>query len=640
MFKKIDANDHYRALLTDTLPYETLFPFSNFYYHSYIKKNRLNDFPRKLSEILTSKKYTIPYSYEVSHKESSIRKLSIIHPGVQKRICEFYEDYGSIIIELCTKSEFSIRRPFKVANYYYEKRLKRENETPEIGTPVEADPLPYDQQQMYVSSYFCYRDFSLLHEFFESWKFLDCEKKYLFFSSVDVSKCFHSIYTHTISWAVKSKEFSKKYSLNKYCFESIFDKIMQHANYNETHGILVGPEASRIFSEIIFQEIDRNIIEELSGKSLEFKTDYRIYRYIDDYFIFANSHENIGIIHNVISERLLEYKLYINEKKSKLQSRPFISSQSKAKLACSKSINEFFSLDSTSKKSSKLIKQIQADISNAGASFPDVSRYMMTAITRKALISIKQEFDINDNKALDNYLSLIKSVYEMLFFIYSMDCNFRTTNLLGKFVLSVQRACQKLPDHAQDAVGKSLFDKATDHINNRFNQNKRLGIEEFNLLIILSQIRERYPVSLEKMNQWFSSNVDPDSIKATDYFGLVTLIYYIKDLQQYNSLLGAATKQIEVYLSVYFQQEKAHDILLLIDTISCPWVSEKVKKVILFNCLRRTYEKPSSVTEATLNKQTKILLNFITNRKTWFFDWSSQDYLEHVLEKKELRTPY
>ena len=54
---------------------------------------------------------------------------------------------------------------------------------------------------------------------------------------------------------MKTKEIAKQ-QIKSFNFEQDFDKFMQHVNYNETAGIAIGPEFSRIFAEIIFQSID------------------------------------------------------------------------------------------------------------------------------------------------------------------------------------------------------------------------------------------------------------------------------------------------------------------------------------------------------------------------------------------------
>ena len=60
---------------------------------------------------------------------------------------------------------------------------------------------------------------------------------------------------------------------------------MQRVNYNETNGIIVGPEISRIFAEIILQRIDVNVVNRLkqSPYLLTLGRDYEVRRYIDDH---------------------------------------------------------------------------------------------------------------------------------------------------------------------------------------------------------------------------------------------------------------------------------------------------------------------------------------------------------------------
>ena len=48
-------------------------------------------------------------------------------------------------------------------------------------------------------------------------------------------------------------------------FENKIDSLMRHTNFGETNGIIVGAEFSRIFAEIILQQID---IDLLNGKIL------------------------------------------------------------------------------------------------------------------------------------------------------------------------------------------------------------------------------------------------------------------------------------------------------------------------------------------------------------------------------------
>ena len=147
-----------------------------------------------------------------------------------------------------------------------------------------------DAESQYIKSYYTYRPIDLIYKFYDRTEFQRLEQRYNFLMEFDISKCFYHIYTHSITWAVKDKE-SAKINRNKSTFENIFDKLMQHSNYNETNGIVVGPEISRIFAEIILQQIDLNVLAKLNKSNLKFGIDYDVRRYVDDYFVFSNNSE-------------------------------------------------------------------------------------------------------------------------------------------------------------------------------------------------------------------------------------------------------------------------------------------------------------------------------------------------------------
>ena len=70
---------------------------------------------------------------------------------------------------------------------------------------------------------------------------------------------------------------------------------MQGMNYQETNGIIIGPEFSRLFAEVILQYVDQRVEQELLLKhEYRHKVDYECYRYVDDYFFFYNNEEVKG----------------------------------------------------------------------------------------------------------------------------------------------------------------------------------------------------------------------------------------------------------------------------------------------------------------------------------------------------------
>ena len=150
-------------------------------------------------------------------------------------------------------------------------------------------------------SYFSYKKYDLAYKFFESADNLRLEQKFSHMMTLDITGCFYHIYTHTIAWAVKGKEVAKD-SINADTFEKNFDQLMQHTNYNETNGIVVGPEISRIFAEIILQAVDLAILRQLKDKGYTLGRDYEIRRYVDDSYVYTNSRKVLDDIYNAYKE--------------------------------------------------------------------------------------------------------------------------------------------------------------------------------------------------------------------------------------------------------------------------------------------------------------------------------------------------
>ncbi|TOB35951.1 DNA-binding protein, partial [Vibrio parahaemolyticus] len=232
--------------------------------------------------------------------------ISIMHPAAQLKVCEFYEEYGELIEYYCTKSKYSLRHPYRKTTKFYGKRQQGSK----VCDGVEAE----SEERIVSSSYFKYKTYPFLYRFFESYEYHRLEKKFHSMLQVDVSKCFPSIYTHSIGWAVKSKRLAK--SKAKGSFDGEFDNLMQLTNYRETNGILIGPEVSRIFSEIILQKIDLNLIEKMHDSGYTISKDYEFRRYVDDYFIFYRSDDVKNSIIKNLEHCLLDYKMYLNEAKT------------------------------------------------------------------------------------------------------------------------------------------------------------------------------------------------------------------------------------------------------------------------------------------------------------------------------------
>lgn len=137
---------------------------------------------------------TIPFNFRVAHALDA-RVLTVVHPRNQVGVAEFYARHSALIIYYASLSSFSIRRPVSVSRFAFFKDKLHEQRVEHSAKGIEMGDREYEQ----LGSYFVYREYRNIHRFFESYKYHCCEKKYNAMVQVDVSKCFDSIYTHSIS---------------------------------------------------------------------------------------------------------------------------------------------------------------------------------------------------------------------------------------------------------------------------------------------------------------------------------------------------------------------------------------------------------------------------------------------------------
>ena len=130
----------------------------------------------------------------------------------------------------------------------------------------------------------------------------------------DVTDCYSSIYTHTISWAIHSKEWAKK---NKQCSEAIgnkIDKKIRNLQNGQTNGIPQGSILMDFFAEIILGYADKKLSEEINQH--EEIVDFQILRYRDDYRIFSTTKEQTEIIVRLLSDILSDLNLKLSPNKT------------------------------------------------------------------------------------------------------------------------------------------------------------------------------------------------------------------------------------------------------------------------------------------------------------------------------------
>lgn len=130
--------------------------------------------------------------------------------------------------------------------------------------------------------------------------------------STDISRFYPSIYTHSISWAAYGKE---KVKANLRLYEgSLADRLdflVRTCNRNQTIGLPIGPETSRIIANIISARIDDDFRNRMPKLELS-----RVNRLQDDWFVGVDSLEEAETVLANISAVYRSYALEINGSKT------------------------------------------------------------------------------------------------------------------------------------------------------------------------------------------------------------------------------------------------------------------------------------------------------------------------------------
>ncbi len=654
---RIRKNDEYRALLTDTLPYEVPMLFSNEGLYLAAKDKLLSKLKEEHGLDIFGNYPTIPYKYKIRKNSYESRGLAIMHPAQQLETGLFYSRYDHLIVGLCQRSPFSLRAPCSIASYYVERALSSgNNEGKENHIEEAADGFGVVPNT--GTSYFAYRKFPFLFRFYDSLEFLRLEKKFKQLTKMDISDCFNRIYTHTIAWAVKNKAHAKRNRQHS-SFEASFDRLIQNANHGETAGILIGPEVSRIFAEIILQRIDLDIIARLSKLGLQQDIDYAIRRYVDDYFIYTNSPNTQDAVKKIIPDALAEYKLAINHSKTSDQARPYITNTSISRHNISINIAAFFNKyvemksepnEETGKSSTVIVLKnidnvtaavvqtitaVKRSIGEMG-SYDSTANYFLGMFKKFLSRMIGKKIESENNSTHNALYFFLTTIIDIVFFYYSMTLRVRQTYQISEIILMIAKIMKHLPADLKDTLIRKIVDEGRLVINQANTDLPEHKIEVMNLLIVLRTFGVEYVFDIELLSKTFEFEISDDRkiiIKENfDYFQVVFLLSYIGGVPGFENLVSATVDNSSNRFLNKAWAEEAENVFMFFDLLSCPYVSLDEKQKIAKSALRHLSEK-------NLNERANKLLQDVS-RRLWFFGWTQTVDLGLVLKKKELRTPY
>ena len=647
---RIRRNDYNRVLITETTPFETPIIFSNDGIYDQIAA--LDSAGHVQSTIIKAlvlhegvtktPSSTIPYTYKIKKDSSSFRRLALLHPASQWKARIFYEKYEQLMIHYCSISPASIRAPKTVASSFYSKSSWENINQYKTGSIV-LDEL--DRYTKHAPSFFSYRGYDRLYKFFNSRDYFSLEKRYSFLKTLDVTKCFESIYTHCLSWAVKDKPFTKSHVSVSSTFAQEFDGVIRHGNHNETNGLPIGPEVSRIFAEILFQEIDRRVIQELTDLKLHQHYEFR--RYVDDVFIFARSESIANRIHDKYADVLIDFNLHTNAAKSTGIGRPFSSSKARLVYDAGQQANLFFDkfleqtgvgvlspkgIQNTWKLTKSYIDSVKALCHSNDSNYDEIAPFLISVITEriKRLVNNDNASDaIQDSGYIDAFVVLL----DVLFFLYSVAPSVGASYKLSTSLILAARFSRKYLPIGYPTVHQKIFDLTCSLLHDQCGMKHASDIEgfvhleSFNIALATRDLGNNHLLPPEIIDELFVS-----AGKLT-YFTIVSSLFYVRDLYIYQKLrvrlLDAAEEKLSDLSDILMNSEKAH---LLLDLLSCPYVADKQKKSWIKNLFKTLqFTQPSRA-------DLQSFLTAISSSHAQV-DWKDIDLL-NSLEKKELKQAY
>lgn len=581
-----------------------------------------------------------PYHFNIAHKANKNRTLSIIHPYNQWQVVDFYEQYKYSILYLCNQSKYSLRKPHKVAQYfYYRDRLHRKL----LGHQSDKVELFFNEYEN-LKTYFSYKKYSNIYKFYEDYRYQRAEKKFKHLIKFDLQSCFDSIYTHTISWATAGGADKVKVlpGYHGSWLGDAFDNLMQSVNARETNGIVIGPEFSRIFAEIILQYIDQKVEQELLKEKLCQKSNYECYRYVDDYFLFYNDEQDRSLFMESLTKWLKEFKLQISPSKTEEFERPFITKVTIAKQRIEHLFSNIFSTplweevesnldvekeDETEDENSdkdreildkkfniylpanKVNAQIKAIVRECGIEYRDIANYLLEKMSQRLdaflnryemgfkkyerLMSKentnKDEVELLAQGVQRKLTSFLVSLIDVVFFVFNSNRQVNTTLKLQKTMNAIVIYAKRHGDFktnpevrfqtiSKDVIFKKIQDEIALVLATTDSHRYTLH-ESLYLLILAKELGSAYLFAPEVIQSFIKK-----SELQYNLFACIILMYYYANHKCYNEQKIALKDEIlKKYRLVAEVERKRNSELTILtaDMMTCPFVDDVYKLKLL-----------------------------------------------------------
>jgi len=238
-------------------------------------------------------KATRPCDYEnVNHRflnnkdgKFAWRPLQLIHPAIYVSLVHTISKEGNWNVIVSRMEEFSRNPKIKC-----------------LSLPVESDDEQSDKATT-VSNWW--------HSVEQ--RSIELALKYQYVVHTDISECYGSLYTHSIAWALHTREAAKNNRKDKNLIGNVIDSYIQDMSFGQTNGIPQGSVLMDFIAEIVLGYADLELSQKINNTSI---VDYEILRYRDDYRIFTNNPQDGNLIVKLLTEILVDLGLKLNSQKT------------------------------------------------------------------------------------------------------------------------------------------------------------------------------------------------------------------------------------------------------------------------------------------------------------------------------------
>lgn len=646
------SKSKYRTVISEVLPYERPVFFTNRFFARFLKfygvkvendvlvATRNADEPG-LAEFLTllggkANDQRPCFQYSITkdgHKNG--RCLSVIHPFHQVKMLEFYDRYKTLLIDFCQRSNFSIRYPYKVADY--QKKSKGYYKI------MSDDALPVDTSES-LKHFFSYKHYKNINNFYDDYRFLRAEKKFAKMVKMDLEKCFESISPDKLSLAMFNHDM-------EYCIGSMaYDFCQLQRDFqNANAGIVIGPEFSRIYAEIVLQKIDAEVERKLNKKGFSLHIDYIFYRYVDDGFLFFNDEKTKEQFIYTYWNVLAKYGLRINKKKVlEFNDRPFVQNIGVVKERLLHLIDVRFEnrlqtfkgfakmqnkwMDTPTKIDSKtFISEVRNILRLNGSGdgkcaikYKDITSFLLGFI-QKRLIRLLADFNVLygqykkaeyegyiNKEGLQikeryerEFLDFCMNIVEILF--YFLECDLRMSTsvktvsiinklqlfLRGRYQIEEYTKSNKFPVTYVQRLDAKISDEIATVFQNVSPKACNL-MEVLNLLEVEKVMNIQYQIEPKVLNDFLKRC---ESLpQALNFFIVFEILHFIKDVDGYSELKLILNDWIDKRINSLHDTNisSTEAILTFLEVMCCPWFTPYKKheyaKLLFGKSSEKTYQ--------------------------------------------------